>query len=413
MRSLLLELAFLPLFFLYPFTAFQLVYGEINIPFADIVAMGLGLVFVFAVFARIAVKKTFPRVLATGYVFYSLFLLVALISLRNSPGYSESLHYFFRKPFFYFVVYFLSVGTLLTWLIGKKLSTFYDFIACSSVLIALIAIGAFLYRLATNNVFGAVGIPYLTNNDKTLSLSLIVNLPFMLAYVKTASGHRRLLFRGAIYLSLVAVFLSFSKTSWVMALIVFTLFKYGDLKKYPLTKIAFLFLMLASAAATGVLIYYMVTHNAKITNAEMSRTLLAVGATKIFLDHPFVGSGIGSFMLHMQDWKDLLPVELRSATELDAHGLVFKLLSETGLAGFILFSAFYMTVSLSVYRRSRTASDPVYRRLLFGCFVAVVVNYGSNFFLGTDTYSPRLWFPLAFSAAHVFITEKERDDTRR
>jgi O-antigen ligase len=93
--------------------------------------------------------------------------------------------------------------------------------------------------------------------------------------------------------------------------------------------------------------------------------------------------------------------------ELEAHGLVFKLLSETGIAGLVLYCSFFLTVFSGVYKvyqEQKKADNKFNENLLYGCMAALVALFLLNSFFGTDTYTPRLWFPLAFISSHIYIT---------
>lgn len=393
------------LFFLYPFTTFQFVYGELNIPFSDILAMVLSVIFAFFALGQFFLRMNIPSISRKGIVFYGLFLLIALLSMRNAPIYSESLYYLVRKPVFYFLVYYIAIGSLIGSLEKGALLKLYRAILWSSIFISLLSIGTFFYLLSKNNIWSFTEVPYLTDNNKTFAITLVTNLPFLISRASSLKGREKNNFKIAIALVALAIILSLSKTAWMMLALIFTFYNYGNLKRFGFLKVPVLFTSAVVFIIGSAGVYYIIMTTKKVTGAEISRLFLALSALSFFFEHPFIGSGIGSFLTNMKEMRDKLPSKFLPATELDAHGLVFKLLSETGLLGFLFFSIFFVAVTLSIFKMYKHAEDSEFKKVLFGCLVATVTIYISNSFFGTDTYSPRLWFPLTFAAAHVLVAK--------
>lgn len=396
-----------PLFFLYPFVALQFVYKDINIPVSDILAMFLGMSFFLTVMGEFFLNARLPELNRKGTAVYSLFLISTLISIGYASSFEASLKYFFRHAFFYSFVYFVAIGSILIWQGRTMLHLFYDLLCASSLLISVISISTSLLRLFTGGIWGVSEIPFLANNHKVLAVTLAVNLPFLIAMATHRGKHIRLIYYIVIALSAAAVILSFSKASWLAMAVMSGFFGFKVFKRFDILKPLVIVLLILLLALAGYYLFEMFVSSKEVTKAEASRYFLAWLALKMFLDHPILGSGIGSFTIELKEYTEALSnAGFPDLVELEAHGLVFKLLSETGLAGLLLFLLFYAVVFISIlkaYRVHISMGRALESRLLYGALMAVAVLFFINSFFGTDTYSPRLWFILAFASVHAVI----------
>lgn len=396
-----------PLFFLYPFVALQFVYKNINIPASDILAMLLGISFFLTVMGEFSLKARLPELNIKGITIYGLFLISALLSIGNASSFGASLKYFFRHPFFYSFVYFVAIGSILIWHGRTRLNLFYDLLCALSLLTSVISISTSLLRLFTSGIWGASDIPFLANNHKVLAVTLAINLPFLIAMATHREKHTRLIYYITIALSAAAVILSFSKTSWLAMVVISGLFSLKVFRRLDILKPLVIMVIILLLALAGYYLFEMFAASEDVTRAESSRYFLAWLALKMFLNHPILGSGIGSFIIELKEYTEVLSsAGFPGLSELDAHGLVFKLLSETGVAGFIFYVSFYITVFFGVYKiymEQKRAANRLNERLLYGCLVALVSLFLLNSFFGTDTHAPRLWFPLAFISSHIYI----------
>lgn len=404
-----------PVFFLYPFVAFQFVCSSVNIPFSDILAMWLGVFFAAVILGEVFLRARLPELNLRGAWIFALFLLIALLSIANSSYAGASVKYFFRHPFFYFAIYFTTIGSIIIWQGRKRLSLLYHLLCASSLLIALISLSTSFYRtLVKGDVFGVTVIPYLTNNHKTLAITLALNLPFLIFMSGSLRKDWRLIYYSTIALSMLAIILSFSKAAWLSLALISGSFGLRHFKRFGILRPVVAITAVAAIATAGYFLFEFLSSSKEVVKGEESRYFLAWLALKMFQAHPLTGSGIGSFVIELKEYADALSAKgFPSLADLEAHGLVFKLLSETGLAGFIAFSLFFLYLFLSlrkIYVKKRDGNDAMGKQLIYGCLVALVTLYFINSFFGTDTYTPRMWFPLAFISANGYILARGSED---
>lgn len=386
----------------------QLVYNDLNIPLTDVFAMLLGISFFLIFLGEFCLRLRLPELNVKGAWIFGLFLLSALFSITNSSSAGAALKYFFRHPFFQFIIYFIAAGSVIIWQGRGRLLNLYHLLCASSLLIALTSITASFYRIMfKGDIFGVTEIPYLTNNHKTLAITLVLNLPFLIIISGNLSRHKRLIYFITIALSSSAVILSFSKAAWLSLFVIFALFGFRHYRKLGLLKPIIALSVLILTALAGFYLFELLAASKDVTKAEASRFFLAWLAVQMFFEHPVAGAGIGTFTIELQRYAESLSTAgFPSLAELEAHGLVFKLLSETGAAGFIFYMAFYAAVFYAVYKAylvQKIAGNGFAEGLLYGCMAALASLLLINSFFGTDTYSPRFWFPLAFISAHRLL----------
>jgi O-antigen ligase len=101
---------------------------------------------------------------------------------------------------------------------------------------------------------------------------------------------------------------------------------------------------------------------------QSTRTFLWLAAARLFLAHPFLGVGYGNYRFL---YADLVPAAVQG--RLDAHDLYLQLLAETGLVGFVTFTALlwgFLHLSLKAIRDQ----DPLSRIIAFGVFGAITAT---------------------------------------
>ncbi|MCX7919972.1 MAG: O-antigen ligase family protein [bacterium] len=407
------------LFFLYPFVSLQLVYGDLNIPLSDIVALGLGFIFLWYILGKIFLQQTFSQLRIKGISAYLIFLLIALVSISNSLAADLSLKYFFRFPLFYFVTYYLAAGTLLIQ-VSKTKPTFlqWNHLFCISIfLVSLISIISSVYRIWLGNFWGIFEIPYLTGNHKTIAITLVVGLPLLIGMIKNIKGLPRLFYLITIVSCIVGIFLSASKAAWLTGLVVFILWGIKLFDRFNLVKSAVMIFALLILFGIGIVGYLMSSNQPEVIRAEVSRTVLGIHAIQLFASHPFIGSGIGNFAISLETYSEfLLKLGYPGLITRDAHGLVFKLLSETGLLGLSAFATFYF-VNLywlyQNYKNHKQTGNIFAENMLYGAISGLIALLVVNSFFGTDTYTPRFWFPLMFIIMQGAFAERQELDATR
>ncbi|MFB3895734.1 MAG: O-antigen ligase family protein [bacterium] len=402
MKSLGIKLFLYPMFFLFPFVSMQVVYGNLNIPVVDICAMFLGVLFLGIFIGEVLFNHTIPELNLKGIVIYSVFLLVTILSIKNTVSVGTSIKFFFRQPVFYYLVYFISVGSLMIWIGNnqRQITRFYHLFCMAGFLISIFSIVTSMYRIYIGKIWGTIPLPYFAANHKVLAVTLTGIIPFLIGMRLNLKTRMRGFYTLTIMCSTLAIILSFSKTAWLTVVLIYLIWEMRGLRKFTILKPAVIILTIIGIIGVAFYLFTVLSSNPEVIRAELGRSFLAALAIKLFWAHPIIGSGIGSFVIAMQDYADILPkMGYRTLLDLEAHGLVFKLLAETGLAGLITFLAFFGILFNWIYRIYQTYhnhGNSYWENILFGLLTGLLSLFILNSFFGTDTYTPRLWFPLTF-----------------
>jgi O-antigen ligase len=413
MKYVGIKLFLYPIFFLYPFVSLQFVYGSLNIPIADIFAMILTIMFLCVFIGEVSFRNKIPRLNLKGMAIYIIFLIITLLSIKNTASIGASIKFFFRQPVFYYFVYFISIGSLLIWT-GKddrQLARYYHLVCIASLLISIFSIITSCYRIYIGKTWANLTIPYFAGSHKVMAIALGIIIPLLLGMRLNLKTRTRGFYTLTIVCSIIAIVLSFSKAAWITVVLIFLIWEMRGFQKFKQIKPAVIFITILGIVGVAFYLFTMLSSNPEVIKAELSRYFLAAVAVKLFWAHPIIGSGIGSFVIAMQDYADILPkMGYPSLLDLEAHGLVFKLLSETGLAGLISFLTFFGFLSYWIYRlyqAHRDCGNNYWKNILFGLLTGLISLFILNSFFGTDTYTPRLWFPLAFIVGQGYLAENQ------
>jgi O-antigen ligase len=133
--------------------------------------------------------------------------------------------------------------------------------------------------------------------------------------------------------------------------------------------------------------------------SAQSRVDLWENAEKSIISSPIVGTGFATFQLgeHVDNLRD-------------THNWYVKVMVETGIIGFII-ALFLVQQMLAVgYRLFKRATDPLYRGLGLGLFLATCSCIVTNFFGDRWTYleiTALLWVLVAAAIRATLLTESE------
>jgi putative inorganic carbon (hco3(-)) transporter len=119
------------------------------------------------------------------------------------------------------------------------------------------------------------------------------------------------------------------------------------------------------------------THDAdgQLEASAQERVDLWTNAEEAFFRSPIVGSGFATFQLgkHVDNLKD-------------THNWYIKVLVETGIVGFLITLALIQQLVAASYRLFKRATDPLYKGLGLGLFLATCSCLVANFFGDRWTY---------------------------
>lgn len=320
----------------------------LNVPLADLAAAGL-----LALAAWGPRSPPLPGVLGFG-----LLVLAGLAALPAALDPARSAWTLFRKPVFLWLAYGLAfaraVGT------APALPA----LRAGVGLAAAVLLVSSCERIASGLTLWWTPIAGLTNNHKTLAVALAPTLPLLLGVGRTR------LDRALAALVLIALLASVSRTAWISAavgLAWFVSFRGRSLGERPA--------VVAGIVAVGVVLALFGPvwwGSAVQLDAARSRHSLDLRAWAMFREHPLFGMGLGSNVLY-----EMVTFPHYRVNGVDAHGVIQKLASETGLVGL----AGWLGGTWATARAVRP------HRALWAAFASLHVNL----LFSTETFSPTHW----------------------
>lgn len=155
-----------------------------------------------------------------------------------------------------------------------------------------------------------------------------------------------------------------------------------------------------------VLIYmYLFMTSEMVRSSNLNRIALTKIAIETFEKHPIVGAGVGTFIEQVSRDRWYI-IDFGEPSE--AHGVVQKLLAESGILGFGTFFALlgYVMWRLIKTYRGQEADSPWKYIIL----ALILSSFGSIVFqlFNTSYFVSKLWFPLGIALAAARLAEEEK-----
>lgn len=388
--------------FLFPFTYLEIIYGALNVPYVDAVALLLFIAWLarslylhFSWQKRLSLKN-FP-----GWFFMGLFVLACVLSLQNVDRefFYFCLKYLFRPILFFYLMFVVLPFNIIDDF--KKLYTALKTMFVLGVGLSFMGLWSLVFppavgfrRVVPISIFGIF--PVGTNHNQ-ISEIFIVLIPLALILF----WQERNIFWKNIYLSGVLLMagvnlLTLSRSGWIalgleMALLLF--FKYRHQVKKILSPVALYFLAILLAPA--IVLMYLLVQAGITESATLNRLKLIEVSLMLFRQDPIFGTGIGIFTQIMAQVKWYL---IEYGDVLDAHGFIFKNLAETGLLGTISFCFLIFYFIYIIYKGYRITEHSQASWLILGCLLAVIGIFTFQLF-GTSYYISQTWLPVGLSLA--------------
>ena len=347
---------------------------HMNAPVADLVAMAL-----LPVGVALAWRGRLPL---PGWHGYLLFLLACAVSVGAAISQGEALHHLLRKPLFLYLAYGVSLSAVIRQmgLRGALSAGVLGF----AVVTAGVSLASSVTRIGAGDALWFQPLAGLTPNHKTLAVALSAWVPLLL-HLAEAEGSPR--FRRASQATLalvgISVLASASKTAWITA-------AFGLAWRFPRARPLGSrprLVLPALALSLGLALYAPLLLSSKtMLDAARSRHSLNVRAVEMFSQHPLFGSGTGMNVLH-----EMVTFPHYRVNGVDAHGVIQKVASETGLVGVAGYLWFVLAMGATLRRVSAATGSDGLDRALLGVFLGLHLNL----LLSTETFSPTHWVPLA------------------
>lgn len=403
---------------LYPFIYLQLFIGrDVNIPYVDLIAM-----FVFAAWVLRSLflppygglhfigklgrgaKLSFENF--PGLFFFLIFFCASLLSLINTESFFYSLKYIIRPLSFFYLMFVVLPYNVINSkkLLWNVLRIFYGV----GIAVSLMGLWSILFS-ETSGLRRALplpifGIPVLGTNHNLIAEVLISVIPmgFILIWEAKKIWLKKILIVGVLFMSMINL-LTFSRTGWIalaFELLVLVLIKYRKNIRNLFELGVVIFLILSPLVFYG---YFFMTSEI-VRSSNLNRLALTKISLETFVDHPIVGAGAGTFVEQVARDRWYV-IDFGNPSE--AHGVVQKLLAETGMLGFLTFFAllgFVIWRLIKVYRSLPTKSP--YKYVLLALLLS---SAGSIIFqlFNTSYFVSKLWLPLGVALAAARLAKEE------
>jgi O-antigen ligase len=130
------------------------------------------------------------------------------------------------------------------------------------------------------------------------------------------------------------------------------------------------------------------------------RPLLAAVAWKMFLDRPLLGCGYGQYLHENSDYVEdrSTDLPLPKARPYVQHNVWLSLLTETGLAGMLLFTTLLVMWARNAWRIEHDAAAPAWVRAEALLLLAMLAAYGANAMFQDVSLIPMVHMLLFFMA---------------
>jgi O-antigen ligase len=221
----------------------------------------------------------------------------------------------------------------------------------------------------------------LTPNHKTLAVALAPWFPLLIGLRRSSEGRGRALWGVAAVLLSLAVLASASKTAWICL-------AFGGALVIPNSvdgwgwrpKLALPLLIGALAIALQAPAWL---GSKALIDAARSRHSLNIRAVEMVRAHPVLGAGPGGNIAY-----EMVEFPHYRVNGVDAHGVVQKVASETGLVGLAAYASFAGLVLITAGRRRRLSA-------IHAGAAGTLVALHVNLLVSTEAFSPTHWFPFA------------------
>lgn len=394
--------------FLFPFNYWEFVYGTINVPYVDLFALIL--------FVSWAAKKAYLHI-EKGEKFtfndfplavlFLIFFSVCALSLINveSESLLFSVKYLARPLIFFYLMYVVLPFNLIDNL--PRLYNVFKVMFGVGILIALMGIWSLIFppfegirRAVPIAIFGIY--PLGTNHNLLAEVFVsIIPLTLILFWQEKDILIKNLYLLGA-FLMVGVNLLTLSRGGWLALfaeLFILGVLQYRkELRKLFASYLSYLILLLF--APVIYLMYQLMTSYVMVSSTLTRLNLIGI-SWQLFKAHPFIGSGVGTFMSILWQFQWYI-IEYGGVT--DAHGFLFKLIAETGILGVISFCWLLLVIIYLIYKGYIKFKYTAYGWLLLGCLMAVCGAIVFQVF-GTGYFLAKLWLPIGLALTALKLTK--------
>lgn len=395
---------------LYPFINFQFVFGDLNIPYVDLIAMlafagwfGRSLwLWIFQ--GKQMSWKQFP-----GLGFFLAFVLASFLSITNAEDMVASLKYVLRPlSFFYLMFVIFPLNNIRTSKV--LLRVFYIFYGIG-VFTALNGLWGFLTypsvsvlqkRAIPAEIFGLF--PYGTSHNLIAEVLVsVIPIGLLLVWLNNKEWNRKLLFLGTVFMFGVNL-LTFSRTGWIAA--VLELFIFGlVMYRHRLKKLAAGLFIIGGLLAPVAAYMLVFSSQSFVQSSDENRLLLNEIAYDTWRDFPLLGAGPGRFREFVGK-NTVYIIEFGDASE--AHGFIQKIAAEEGILGLVTYVTLLVFVLVTVWKTyKQVRTDEQWNFIVLACFAMTAGSIMFQLFQ-TNYFVSKMWFPLGLALTAATLAKRHQ-----
>lgn len=393
---------------MYPFINLQFIFGELNVPYVDLIAMlafagwlGRSL-WLWAFQGKAMSWKQFP-----GLGFFLAFVAASFLSITNAEDMAASVKFVLRPlSFFYLMFVIFPLNTIRSSKV--LLRVFYIFYGIG-VFTALNGLWGFLTypadsvlqkRAIPAAIFGLF--PYGTSHNLIAEVLVsVIPIGLLLVWLNRTEWNRKLLFLGTVFMFGVNL-LTFSRTGWIAVLL--ELFIFGIVLYRHKIKSMARGLIIAGALFAPVVAYMLVfSGQSFVQSSDENRLLLNEIAYNTWRDFPILGAGPGRFREFVGK-NTVYIIEFGDASE--AHGFVQKIAAEEGMLGlttYVLLLTYVLWAVWKTYKQVRTNES--WNLIILACFAMTAGSIVFQLFQ-TNYFVSKMWFPLGLALTAATLAKQ-------
>ncbi|RCW44218.1 O-antigen ligase family protein [Paenibacillus prosopidis] len=189
--------------------------------------------------------------------------------------------------------------------------------------------------------------------------------------------------------ALVLTFSTGAIISLVLSVIIYALIVSKTMRRVSLGLGAILFVITSIAYIADPGIFNLNKYQGFIDGRTTERILLWDVATKMFLEHPIVGSGLNTFPLHAVYEITYLTFERNK----EVHNTFLTVLAELGIVGMLFFGTAVGFIFFQAIRRIKHTTGE--QRILVSCLLIASLTMLIQYFTDNGLYSMHLWATFA------------------
>lgn len=376
------------------------VLGSINAPLIDLIAIGAllicGVLFLFRSNENVidfSPLKTFRKPFAL------FFIAVALaVYFGDRVFFGIAIKSFFR-PYLFTVVAFALPVMLLVKTRVQLLRTLFAY-ECAAVLGALMGLVSLVTQpaivFARAVPFSIFGFTPFGVNHNVLGESLVPIIPFAwwFAAQQKTEGRRILFVGSAAFISIISL-LTFSRAAWIAIAIQLVLFGVWHAQKHRAHIRAFLKTYIVAAAATvfAIATFFIWIQSTVIADSSDNtrKDLLGIAIT-YWQRAPWFGQGPGTYVPLVEE---TVAFRMDYGAAMDAHGVIQKLLLETGSVGLATFIIAVGSVMGYLWFRKKS-------ELHFLLLTILLSAWGYQLF-NTGYFDGKVWVLMGLAMVSVLL----------